>query len=64
LPQVAPELFQARNFRSIKADLEVPDENMVFLGPAVTYDITELRYGSGSCMRGTHRPEWPEEGNF
>ncbi|KAH8168109.1 hypothetical protein CIB48_g158 [Xylaria polymorpha] len=61
LPKVAPELFQENNFRTIKADLGVPDEDMVFLGPAVTYDTTELRYNSGSCMRGTHKPEWPAE---
>ncbi|KAI1203418.1 CAIB/BAIF family enzyme [Nemania serpens] len=61
LPKVAPELFQPKNFRTIKADLGVPDEDMVFLGPAVTYDTTILRYSSGSCMRGTHKPEWPQE---
>ncbi|KAJ2968188.1 hypothetical protein NUW58_g10275 [Xylaria curta] len=59
LPKVAPALFQAKNFKTIKADLGVPDEDMVFLGPAVTYDTTELHYNSGSCMRGTHKPEWP-----
>ncbi|KAI0813437.1 CAIB/BAIF family enzyme [Xylaria sp. FL0064] len=61
LPKVAPELFQTKNFRTTKADLGVPDEDMVFLGPAVTYDTTVLKYDSGSCMRGTHKPEWPEE---
>ncbi|KAI0454312.1 CoA-transferase family III domain-containing protein [Xylaria acuta] len=61
LPKVAPELFQDKNFRTMKADLGAPDENMVFLGPAVAYDTTELRYNSGSCMRGTHKPEWPAE---
>ncbi|KAI1152033.1 CoA-transferase family III domain-containing protein [Nemania diffusa] len=61
LPKVAPELFQAKNFRTMKADLGVPDEDMVFLGPAVTYDTAVLQYNSGSCMRGTHKPEWPEE---
>ncbi|KAI0967331.1 CAIB/BAIF family enzyme [Xylaria arbuscula] len=59
LPRVAPELFQPKNFQTIKANLGVPDEDMIFLGPAVTYDTTELRYDSGSCMRGTHKPEWP-----
>ncbi|KAI0536516.1 CoA-transferase family III domain-containing protein [Xylaria digitata] len=62
LPKVAPELFETKNFRTMKADLGVEGEDMVFLGPAITYDTTELRYNSGSCMRGTHRPEWPEEG--
>lgn len=61
LPKVAPELFQMKNFRTMKADLGVPDEDMGFLGPAITYDTTELRYNSGSCMRGTHKPEWPED---
>ncbi|RWA14557.1 hypothetical protein EKO27_g567 [Xylaria grammica] len=61
LPKIAPGLFQMKNFRTMKADLGVPDEEMVFLGPAVAYDTTELRYNSGSCMRGTHKPEWPEE---
>ncbi|KAI8952587.1 CoA-transferase family III domain-containing protein [Xylaria longipes] len=61
LPKVAPELFQEKNFRTTKADLGVPDEDMVFLGPALAYDTTELRYNSGSCMRGTHKPEWPVE---
>ncbi|KAI0446919.1 CoA-transferase family III domain-containing protein [Xylaria telfairii] len=61
LPKVAPELFQENNFRTIKADLGIQDEEMVFLGPAVTYDTTELRYNFGSCMRGTHKPEWPVE---
>ncbi|KAF2966373.1 hypothetical protein GQX73_g7169 [Xylaria multiplex] len=61
LPKVAPELFKTKNFRTLKADLGVEGEDMVFLGPAVTYESTELRYNSGSCMRGTHRPEWPEK---
>ncbi|KAJ3562307.1 hypothetical protein NPX13_g8614 [Xylaria arbuscula] len=61
LPKVAPELFQVKNFRTTKADLGVADENMTFLGPAVSYDTTELRYDSGSCMRGTRKPEWPAE---
>ncbi|KAI8623161.1 CAIB/BAIF family enzyme [Xylariaceae sp. FL1651] len=61
LPKVAPELFQLKNFRTMKADLGVPGEDMMFLGPAVTYDTTKLEYNSGSCMRGTHEPEWPEE---
>ncbi|KAI0394061.1 CAIB/BAIF family enzyme [Xylariaceae sp. FL0594] len=60
LPRVVPRLFQATNFRSIQADLGVPDEEMAFVGPAVTYDRTELRYNSGSCMRGPHRPAWAE----
>ncbi|KAI1810662.1 CAIB/BAIF family enzyme [Poronia punctata] len=61
LPRVAPGLFQAKYFRSMEADLGVPDEKMTFVGPVVTYGTTELRYNCGSCMRGTHRPEWPEE---
>ncbi|KAI1178076.1 CoA-transferase family III domain-containing protein [Nemania sp. FL0916] len=59
LPKVAPDLFLEKNFRTIKADLGVPDEEMTFLGPPVTYSKMVLRYDSGSCMRGTHKPEWP-----
>ncbi|KAI1428677.1 CoA-transferase family III domain-containing protein [Xylaria sp. FL1777] len=61
LPKVAPQLFQMKNFRTMKANLGVPDEDMTFLGPAVTYDTTELRYNWGSCMRGTHKPKWSED---
>ncbi|KAI0189858.1 CAIB/BAIF family enzyme [Astrocystis sublimbata] len=61
LPKVAPSLFQEKNFRTIKGDLGVPDEEMRFLGPAVAYETTKLQYDSGSCMRGTHQPEWPAE---
>ncbi|KAI1079773.1 CAIB/BAIF family enzyme [Whalleya microplaca] len=61
LPKVAPEVLDEKNFMKIKAVLGVPNEDMVFVGPAATYEITKLRYDSGSCMRGTHKAEWPRE---
>ncbi|KAI0146224.1 CAIB/BAIF family enzyme [Xylariaceae sp. FL1272] len=61
LPRVAPQVFQPKYFQTAKADLGVPDEDMVFLGPAVNYGTTKLQYDSGSCLRGTHSAEWPEK---
>ncbi|KAI1770653.1 CoA-transferase family III [Hypoxylon cercidicola] len=61
LPQVAPQLLNPKYFMTIKADLGVTDEEMVFVGPAATYETTKLGYESGSCLRGTHEAKWPEE---
>ncbi|KAI1500305.1 CAIB/BAIF family enzyme [Biscogniauxia marginata] len=61
LPKVAPTLLQPRNFMKMKADLGVSDEDMVFVGPAVTYETTKLRYDTGSCMRGAYKAEWPDK---
>ncbi|KAI2605673.1 CoA-transferase family III [Hypoxylon fragiforme] len=61
LPRVAPQVVDPRYFRTIKAHLGVPDEEMVFVGPAATYETTKLEYDSGSCLRGTHESKWPGE---
>ncbi|KAI1098759.1 CoA-transferase family III [Jackrogersella minutella] len=61
LPKVTPQLLNPEYFTTIKADLGVPDEDMVFVGPAATYDTTKLGYNSGSCLRGTHEAKWPDE---
>ncbi|KAI2468014.1 CAIB/BAIF family enzyme [Annulohypoxylon bovei var. microspora] len=61
LPKVAPQLLNPKYFSTIKADLGVPEEEMVLVGPAATYDTTRLGYDSGSCLRGTHEAKWPEE---
>ncbi|KAI5920978.1 CAIB/BAIF family enzyme [Camillea tinctor] len=61
LPNVAPGLFQPRYFMTMKAELGVPNEDMTFVGPAATYETTKLGYESGSCLRGAHKPEWPEK---
>ncbi|KAI0018621.1 CAIB/BAIF family enzyme [Xylariomycetidae sp. FL0641] len=60
LPQVEPDVLHPRNFRTMKAELGVEDEDMTFVGPAVTYDTTILAYDSGSCLRGMHKAEWPD----
>ncbi|KAI1761931.1 CoA-transferase family III [Hypoxylon sp. FL1150] len=59
LPNVAPQLSNPRYFMTIKAELGVADEEMVFVGPAATYDKTRLGYDSGSCLRGMHEAKWP-----
>lgn len=46
---------------TIKAELGVTDEEMVFVGPAATYETTKLGYESGSCLRGTHEAKWPDQ---
>ncbi|KAH9992256.1 CAIB/BAIF family enzyme [Xylariaceae sp. FL0662B] len=61
LPKLAPEVLNPKNFMTIKANLGVPNEEMFFVGPAATYEITKLGYDSGSCMRGAHKAEWPGE---
>ncbi|OTB02775.1 hypothetical protein M426DRAFT_61559 [Hypoxylon sp. CI-4A] len=62
LPKVTPQLLNQKYFTTIKADLGVSDEEMAFVGPAATFEKTKLRYDSGSCLRGTHQPEWPNKG--
>ncbi|KAI5860848.1 CAIB/BAIF family enzyme [Durotheca rogersii] len=61
LPKVAPQVLRPSYFASAKADLGVPDEEMVFVGPAATYEKTKLGYDVGSCLRGTHEARWPGE---
>ncbi|XXH03300.1 phosphate system positive regulatory protein pho81 [Hypoxylon texense] len=61
LPKVAPQLLNPKYFMTTKADLGVADEEMVFVGPAATYETTKLGYESGSCLRGMHEAKWPDE---
>ncbi|KAI1806118.1 CoA-transferase family III [Daldinia bambusicola] len=61
LPDKVPQLLHPRYYVSLKADLGKPDEEMVFVGPAATYETTRLRYDLGSCLRGTHEAKWPRE---
>ncbi|KAI1086460.1 CAIB/BAIF family enzyme [Rostrohypoxylon terebratum] len=61
LPKVAPQLLIPRYFTTVKADLGIPDEEMVIIGPAATYDTTKLGYDRGSCLRGNHEAKWPDE---
>ncbi|KAH9885682.1 CAIB/BAIF family enzyme [Xylariomycetidae sp. FL2044] len=61
IPDVVPELLDERNFWKMRANLGVPDEEMVFVKPAATYSVTKLGYDSGSCMRGMHEAKWPDE---
>ncbi|KAI0155424.1 CAIB/BAIF family enzyme [Hypoxylon sp. FL1284] len=61
LPKVVPQLLNPKYFMTAKADLGVPDEEMVFVGPAATYETTKLGYDCGSCLRGTHEAKWPDE---
>ncbi|KAI1389315.1 CoA-transferase family III [Hypoxylon trugodes] len=56
-----PQLLDPKYFKTIKADLGVPNEEMIFVGPAATYDTTKLGYDVGSCLRGTHEAKWPSE---
>ncbi|KAI0891611.1 CoA-transferase family III [Annulohypoxylon nitens] len=61
LPKVAPQLLTPKYFTTVKANLGMPDEDMVIVGPAATYDTTKLGYDRGSCLRGTHEAKWPDE---
>ncbi|KAI6086806.1 CoA-transferase family III [Hypoxylon rubiginosum] len=61
LPNVVPQLLNPEYFMTIKAELGVTDEEMVFVGPAATYETTKLGYESGSCLRGTHEAKWPDQ---
>ncbi|KAI2602538.1 CoA-transferase family III [Hypoxylon sp. NC1633] len=61
LPKLTPQLLNPKYFGTIKADLGVPDEEMVFVGPAATYERTKLGYDRGSCLRGTHDATWQRE---
>ncbi|OTA70770.1 CAIB/BAIF family enzyme [Hypoxylon sp. EC38] len=61
LREKTPQLLNPKYFNTIKADLGVPDEEMVFVGPAATYETTKLGYDLGSCLRGTHEAKWPSQ---
>ncbi|KAI1641746.1 CoA-transferase family III [Daldinia loculata] len=61
LPDKVPQLLDPRYYLTLKADLGEPDEDMVFVGPAATYETTKLGYDLGSCLRGTHEARWPSE---
>ncbi|KAI1482980.1 CoA-transferase family III [Daldinia eschscholtzii] len=61
LPDKVPQLLDPRYYVTLKADLGEPDEDMVFIGPAATYETTRLRYDLGSCLRGTYEAKWPRE---
>ncbi|KAK8096476.1 caib baif family enzyme [Apiospora kogelbergensis] len=62
LPKKAPSLFDPKHMMSIKAELGVEEEVMDFLGPPVSFDVTRLGYDVGSCGKGSHKPEWPMQG--
>lgn len=57
-------MLNPKYFATMKAELGVPDEEMTFVGPPVTYDATRLFYNRGSCLRGTDLLEWPELGSW
>ncbi|RYP08930.1 hypothetical protein DL764_001583 [Monosporascus ibericus] len=61
LPKRVPELLNPKYFMTLKAELGVPEETMTFVGPVVSYETTKLFYNRGSCLRGTDKPEWPDE---
>ena len=64
LPKLYPQLLNPKYFVTLQAELGVPDEEMTFVGPPITYEKTKLYYSRGSCMRGTDTLEWPEEGQW
>lgn len=60
LKKHVPDLFAARHFNTMPANLGGPRvEMMSFVGPAAAFGRTKLFYDVGSCFLGMYGPSWP-----
>lgn len=55
-----PHLFNPKHFWSKPSKFgKEQDEVLTFVGPAATFEKTQLGYDVGSCFLGAYEPKWP-----